>query len=171
VGSSQRASECIGAHEVTEVAVLGAGAIGGSTAADLIEGSLKVVIINQWPAHVDAMRRDGLVVMHPDREQRVEVEAFHLCDLNSLSRRFDIVLLGVKAYDTRWSCELIKPHLRQDGVIVALQNAMTMADIVDIVGPPRTLGCIIEMAAEVFTPGTREATHSAGKNVVRSRRC
>jgi 2-dehydropantoate 2-reductase len=30
---------------------------------------------------------------------------------------------------------------------------MTPADIMDVVGASRTVGCVIEMAAEIFTPG------------------
>jgi 2-dehydropantoate 2-reductase len=30
---------------------------------------------------------------------------------------------------------------------------MTTADIMDVVGASRTVGCVIEMAAEIFTPG------------------
>ena len=39
------------------------------------------------------------------------VRAFHLCDLCTFPETFDVVLLAMKAYDTRWACELIKPHL------------------------------------------------------------
>jgi 2-dehydropantoate 2-reductase len=40
-----------------------------------------VVLIDQWPAHVEAMRRVGLPVVLPDREQPITVEAHRLCDL------------------------------------------------------------------------------------------
>jgi len=48
---------------MTNVAVLGMGAIGKSTAADLVGAGIDVVLIDQWPAHVEAMRRDGLLVL------------------------------------------------------------------------------------------------------------
>lgn len=140
------------------IAVLGAGAIGASVAADLIEAGADVLLVDQWPAHVDAMRQQGLLVRLADHERRLRVEALHLCDLCSLLRRFDIVFLAVKAYDTRWSCELIKPYLQPDGVVVELQNGMTTADIADVVNSSRTLGCVIEMAADwmsVSAPATR----------------
>ena len=37
---------------------------------------------------------------------------------------FDIVLMAVKSYDTRWLAELIKPFLKQDGWFVGVQNSM-----------------------------------------------
>jgi 2-dehydropantoate 2-reductase len=50
-------------------------------------------------------------------------------------------------------CEFIKPYLRDDGLLVGIQNAMTVDDIVDVVGPSRTLGCVVELSSELFTPG------------------
>jgi 2-dehydropantoate 2-reductase len=70
--------------------------------------------------------------------------------------KFDIVFLVVKAYDTRWACELIKPHVADDGLVIGLQNGMSVDDIADIVGDHRALGAVIEIAAAMFTPGVVE---------------
>ena len=42
-----------------KVAVLGAGANGASIGADLTNAGLDVVLIEQWPEHVQAMRANG----------------------------------------------------------------------------------------------------------------
>jgi 2-dehydropantoate 2-reductase len=42
------------------IAILGAGANGASIGADLTRAGLDVVLIEQWPAHVEAMRLDGI---------------------------------------------------------------------------------------------------------------
>jgi 2-dehydropantoate 2-reductase len=70
-----------------------------------------------------------------------------------MREQFDIVFLLVKAYDTRWAVELIKPVLSQDGVVVGLQNGMSIDDVASIVGVPRTVGAVIEMASNMFEPG------------------
>jgi 2-dehydropantoate 2-reductase len=137
-----------------KIAVLGTGANGSCVAADLVGAGLDVVLIDQWPAHIEAMRAEGLRISLPDEERHVRVRAHHLCDLATLNDSFDVVLLVMKAYDTRWACEFIKPHLKDDGLLVGLQNAMTAGAIADIVGPTRTLGCIVELSSEIFTPGT-----------------
>ncbi len=62
----------------------------------------------------------------------------------------------VKAYDTRWSCELIKPLLKPDGLAVGIQNGMTLDDMAGILGPERTLGAVIEIAGNMFEPGRVE---------------
>lgn len=136
-----------------KIAVLGAGAIGASIGADLTHAGYDVMIIDQWPAHVDAMKADGLRVIMSDQDLRTPVRACHLCDVSTLNQQFDIVLLGAKSYDTRWMVELMRPYLKVDGFVVGMQNGMNDEDIASIVGVTRVVGCVVELSAEVFTPG------------------
>ena len=135
------------------IAVLGTGAIGSSVGADLIRCGYDVALIDQWPAHVEAMRARGLRVAMSDDDFSVPVRALHLCDLAHANPRYDIVMLTAKSYDTRWLVQLIEPYLAPDGVLVGLQNGMNDEAIAALVGMNRTLGCVVELSAEVFTPG------------------
>ena len=136
-----------------KMAVLGAGAIGSSVGADLTKAGCDVTVIDQWPAHVEAMRANGLHVRMKDEELRIPVQALHLCDLASANLEFDIVFLAAKSNDHRWMTEFIKPYLKDDGVLVGLQNGMNDDSIASIVGRERTVGCVVELQAELFTPG------------------
>ena len=111
-----------------KIAVLGTGANGSCIAASLIAAGLDVTLIDQWPAHVETMRADGLKITMPDQEQHLKVRAFHLCDVCTFREPFDVVLIAVKAYDTRWACEMIKPHLAENGMVIGMQNGM-VADV------------------------------------------
>lgn len=136
-----------------KIAALGTGANGSSTAANLTDAGYDVVLIDQWAAHVEAIRENGLLINMPDEDLHVHPRAYHLSDMCTLNEKYDIVLLLAKAYDTRWLCEFIKPYLQDDGLLVGIQNAMTVDDIVDVVGPSRTIGCVVELSSEIFTPG------------------
>ena len=136
-----------------KIAVLGTGANGSCTAANLTDAGYDVVLIDQWAAHVEAMRENGLLINMPDEELHVEPRAYHLSDVCTLNEKYDIVFLLAKAYDTRWMCEFVKPYLQDDGLLVGIQNAMTVDDIIDVLGPSRTLGCVVELSSEIFTPG------------------
>ena len=136
-----------------KIAVLGTGANGSCIAADLTNAGLDVVLIDQWPAHVEAMRANGLHVTLRQGEIHAKARAYHLCDLASMHQAFDVVFLVTKAYDTRWHAELIKPYLRPDGFLIGLQNGMTADIIADVVGPSRTLGCVPELSSYCFVPG------------------
>jgi 2-dehydropantoate 2-reductase len=110
-------------------------------------------MIDQWAEHVEAMRENGLLINMPDEDLHVRSRAYHLSDMCTLNEKYDVVFLMAKAYDTRRLCEFIKPHLQDDGLLVGIQNAMTVDDIIDVVGPSRTLGCVVELSSEIFTPG------------------
>ena len=136
-----------------KIAVLGTGANGSCTAANLTDAGYDVVMIDQWAAHVEAIREEGLLINMPDEDLHVHPRAYHLSDVCTLNEKYDIVFLLAKAYDTRWMCEFIKPYLQDDGLLIGIQNAMTVDDIVDVLGPSRTLGCVVELSSEIFTPG------------------
>ncbi|MEE9202947.1 MAG: 2-dehydropantoate 2-reductase N-terminal domain-containing protein, partial [Dehalococcoidia bacterium] len=135
------------------MAVLGTGAIGGSIGADLTRAGHDVLLIDQWPAHVEAMKAHGLRVTMPEEDIRVPVQAVHLCEVCTLHRQFDIVFLAAKSYDTRWMVEFIKPYLREHGVLVSTQNSLNDEWISPLIGYERDIGCALELSAEVFEPG------------------
>ncbi len=141
------------ANTTKKIAVLGAGAIGSCVAADLTNAGLDVTVIDQWPAQVEALQANGLCIQMPDRELRVPMRALHLCDLSSARLAFDIVFLAVKSNDHRWLTEFIKPYLKNDGVLIPVQNGFNDDSIASIVGKTRVVGCAIELSAEIFTPG------------------
>lgn len=137
-----------------KIAVLGTGAIGSSIGADLTLAGLDVTLIDQWPAHVEAMKNKGLQVRFKDgAEFQTPVTALHLCDLASTGAGFDVVFLACKSNDTRWMSELIKPWLMDDGILVGTQNGMNDEAIASIIGRNRVAGCVVELQAELFTPG------------------
>lgn len=136
-----------------KIAVLGAGANGASIGADLTAAGLDVTLIEQWPAHVEAMRAHGVRIEMPDRTLVQPVKTMHLCEVATLTEPFDVVLMLMKAYDSRWAAQLIEPHLASDGLLVGVQNGMMAHTIADVVGPARTLGCVIEVSSMMFDPG------------------
>lgn len=136
-----------------KIAVVGTGANGASIGADLVRAGLDVTFIEQWPAHVEAMRANGLTVHLPETTEVTPVNAFHFCQVAELRTRFDIVFTSVKTYDSRWVAELIKPLLHETSVVVGLQNGMTIDDIAEIVGAHRTVGAVLGIAANMFEPG------------------
>jgi 2-dehydropantoate 2-reductase len=135
------------------IAVLGSGANGASIGADLITAGHDVTLIEQWPAHVEAMRASGLTIEMPGETLHVEPRALHLCEVATLRESFDVVLMLMKAYDSRWAAELIKPYLADDGILAGVQNGMSTDTIAEVVGPHRTMGAVIEISSTMYDPG------------------
>jgi 2-dehydropantoate 2-reductase len=139
------------------IAVVGTGANGAAIAANMTDAGFDVTCIEQWPAHVEAIRADGVTIRTPQGDEKVtKLNIFHLCQVAEITEPFDLVYVVTKAYDARWHCELIKPLLAPDGLAVGLQNGMTLDDMAEVFGPERTFASAIEIAGNCFEPGVVE---------------
>jgi len=138
---------------INKIAVIGTGANGASIGADFVQAGYDVTYIEQWPDHVEAMNRNGVTVNLPDETVVTPVNAIHLCQVAEIKEKFDLVFMLVKAYDTRWAAELIKPVLAEGALVVGLQNGMSIDDLVDIIGAERVMGAVIECCSNMFEPG------------------
>lgn len=147
--------------ETKRIAVFGTGAQGASVGADLLRAGFDVTFIDQWTPHVEAMNRDGVRINFSDQSVTTPVRALQLYEVSEVRQPFDVVFIAFKAYDTRWACEMIAPVLAADGLVVGMQNGMTMDDMAAIVGAERTVGVVVEIAANMWDPGivNRETPH------------
>ncbi len=135
------------------LAVLGTGAIGSCVGADLTKAGYPVVLIDQWPAHVEAMKSKGLRITLSDEEMEVPVQAFHLCEINPVHHQFDLVFLTAKSCQTDWMVRFVEPCLKPDGVVVSLQNSLNDEWIAPAIGYGRDIACAMELSAEMYDPG------------------
>ncbi len=147
-----------------DLAVLGTGSIGSCVGADLTRAGHDVVLIDQWPAHVEAMKAHGLRIIMTSSGEALQtpVQALHLCEVCALRRQFDIIFLAAKSYDTHWMVEYIKPYLKPNGVLVSLQNSLNDEWIAPMIGYERDMGSVVELSAKMFEPGLvkRNTDHS-----------
>lgn len=137
----------------SKIAVIGTGANGASIGADFVNAGYDVTFIEQWPDHVEAMNRNGVTVHMPSETVVTKVTARNLYQVAEMREKFDLVFMLLKAYDTRWAAELIKPVLAEDALVVGLQNGMSIDDLADVLGPQRVMGAVIECCSNMFEPG------------------
>ena len=140
------------------IAVLGVGAIGGTTGAYLARAGHDVTLIDQWPANVERIKAEGLTVETLEGQFTVQARALHLTEVSSAQQLFDVVLLAVKSYDTVWSTEFIRPYLAPEGFVVLAQNGINDETIAAIVGWPRAVGCVVTFGAGMYEPGVVQRT-------------
>ncbi len=141
-----------------KIAVLAPGGIGAPVGGLLTKAGHDVILIDQWPAHVEAMKAHGLRItlgtqQEPEGEIVVPVRAYHLYEVCTLHQPFDIVFLTAKSYDTRWLVQFIEPYLKPDGVLVSMQNSINDEWIVPIIGRDRDIACVITGGGELLGPG------------------
>lgn len=80
---------------MTELLVVGAGAIGGITAARLTLSGVAVTVLDADEEHVARIRDPGLLIETPELVETVRMEAYSSPE--KLPRRYDAALLAVKA--------------------------------------------------------------------------
>lgn len=141
------------------IAVVGTGALGAPIGGLLTRAGHDVVMIDQWAAHVDAMKARGLRVRvglleAPDLDVTVPVRAYHVYEVAQLQPELDLVFLACKSYDTRWMAQLIAPYIKPDGLLVSVQNSLNDEWISPIVGRERDVGCVLTSGGgELLGPG------------------
>lgn len=140
------------------IAIVAAGAVGGYVGAHMARAGLDPILIDAWPAHVEAMRTKGLAITGttPEEAFTTPVRALDVCDVPQLAREapIDVAFICPKSFDTEWAAQLIRPYLAHDGVAVSLQNCMNDERLAAIVGPTRTLGCIAsKIMVDLHAPG------------------
>jgi len=133
------------------IAVMGAGGVGGYFGARLSRGGHDVVFIARG-AHLAAIRTDGLRVQSPLGD--MHLRDLVITDDPAELEPAELVILGVKLWDTESAAERIKPLLRPDTAVVSFQNGVVKDDILRaMLGPAHVIGGVCYIAATIAEPG------------------
>jgi 2-dehydropantoate 2-reductase len=132
------------------ITVYGAGAIGGTTGAALARAGHDVLLVDSAVAHVEAINRAGITIERGDGAVTARVPAV---TPEALGHRLDLVLLAVKSHHTAEVLRDLAPRLAPGGTIVSLQNGLSEEQIAAAVGAERTVGCLVNWAADWVGPG------------------
>ena len=141
------------------IVVVGAGAVGGYIGASLSHAGHDVTLIDPWPAHVEAIRANGMNLygMTDAERKTVKVPAIHLTEVQQLAKQkpVDIALISVKSYDTIWACQMIRQYLSPNGIVVSMQNCVNEERVASVAGWGRTLGIIVGggVGVDLYEPG------------------
>jgi 2-dehydropantoate 2-reductase len=132
------------------ITLYGAGAIGGITGARLARAGHDVLLVDKAVDHVAAMNARGLTIEAREGTVTIPVRAI---TPDALGTGLELVLLAVKSQDTPAALDVLAPRLATDGAIVSLQNGLNEELIARAVGPERTVGCLVNWAADWQAPG------------------
>jgi 2-dehydropantoate 2-reductase len=136
------------------IGIIGAGAIGSVVGGMLTKAGHDVTLIDQWPAHVETMRKNGLRLSGTCGDHVIPVKALHIYEAQAISEPFDAVFISVKSYDTEWATHLGVQYLKKpNGVVVDFQNGINDERVAAIAGRERTLGSVITIGAGMYEPG------------------
>ncbi len=134
-----------------KICVLGAGALGCAIGAALAEAGADVWLINRGVAHVDAMKRSGLILVSPHGERSVPVQAATRCDGIGAA---DLVIVLVKSFHTRDAIAGAAPIIGEHTLVLSLQNGLGHEDILaEAVGRQRVLAGKTYVGGVLLGPG------------------
>lgn len=146
------------------IGFVGAGAIGSYIGGRIAQSGGDVTLIDPWPEHVNAIKRDGVSLRDTQGTATAHVTALHIHEVQRLlSQPLDIAFISVKSYDTAWATTLIKDYLSPEGYAVSLQNGVNEERIATILGWGKTLGCIAStIGVSLLSPGHVTRTYKPG---------
>ena len=132
------------------ILVVGAGAIGGVTAAMMTEAGIRVAVLDANDEHVERMRDPGLLIDDLGTEKRVRLDAHAGPD--GLDGSFDFALVTLKAPHLE---SALGPLVERELVetFVSLGNGLVQERIAGIVGEENMIWGVVEWGATNLGPG------------------
>ena len=133
------------------IAVFGAGGVGGYFGGRLAEAGESVAFVARG-RHLEAIRREGLHVESIAGD--FLVRPAEASDDPAGLPPADVVLVAVKAWQVPEAALALRPLLRNDSVVVPLQNGVEAADqLAAVVGGERVAGGLCRIMAFASGPG------------------
>src|SRR3989442_10659821 len=84
------------------IGIIGAGAIGSVVGGMLTKPGHDVTLIDQWPEHIETMRKNGLRLSGTCGDHTIPVKALHIYEPHAITEPFDPGFISVKSYTTEW---------------------------------------------------------------------
>jgi 2-dehydropantoate 2-reductase len=151
--------------ESIRVAVVGAGSIGGVVAAFLARAGWDLEVVCKHQETVNRALSEGFHIFGVQGEHRIPLRGVR--EIHDLSGPKDVVFLATKATDAMEAGRALLPLLKENSVVVSLQNGICEEALAEILGRNRVIGCVVGWGASMHGPGELEIT-SGGEFVIGS---
>jgi 2-dehydropantoate 2-reductase len=125
--------------------VVGAGAVGGITAALLKRKGYNVEIVCKYDDYATLITEKGLSISGASGSFNIKMPAYS--SVSQIKEKKDIILLATKATDMIEAARSILPVLKDDGKLVSLQNGLCENDLALVAGSDRVSGCVVGWGA------------------------
>ena len=136
------------------IGIVGAGGVGSVVGGLLSHGGHDVTLVDQWPEHIDKIKRDGLLIESRNQSILTHPNAIHICELAQIIDPFEAAFIAVKSYDTTWATALMLDYVDpKSGVFVDFQNGINDERMAAVAGTHRSLGCVIIIGVGCYEPG------------------
>jgi 2-dehydropantoate 2-reductase len=137
-----------------KVAIVGAGGVGGYFGGRLAASGVDVHFLARG-RHLEALRTQGLRLRSPLGD--LHLPTVQATDDAAQVGPVDLVLFGVKLWDTEAAAAAVKPLLGPGTAVVSFQNGVVKDELLrQAVGPAHVLGGVCYIEAAIAEPGVIE---------------
>lgn len=143
-----------------KIVVIGAGAIGGVTAAFMARGGIDVTLVCKRQRIADTVRESGLHIVGRRGAHHIKLKAVK--DIAELEETYDCCLIATKAYDLEDTAKKILPSLTSDGLVVSLQNGICIDTLTNAVSPDRAVGAVVTWSCTMLGDALLDITGEGG---------
>jgi 2-dehydropantoate 2-reductase len=140
----------------SKIVVVGAGGIGGITAALMKREGYSVEIVCKYPDLAEKIKNKGLLITGIKGEFQITMPA--VAKIEELEGNKDIIFLATKATDMMEAAEKLLPFLTEKSLVVSLQNGICEEALAEVLGKERVTGCVVGWGATMHAPGELEMT-------------
>lgn len=139
-----------------KMAVIGAGAIGGVTAAFMKKNGWDPILVCKHADTLAQVKAPGLQVVGLKGDHTIPLKAVQT--ISQLPAGLDIVFHATKANDCVAAAEELLPLLKPESMVVSLQNGISEDALADVLGRERVTGCVVGWGATHMGSGKLEVT-------------
>ncbi|MBL8306547.1 MAG: 2-dehydropantoate 2-reductase [Rubrivivax sp.] len=134
-----------------KILVMGSGGVGGYFGGRLAQAGCDVHFVARG-AHGQALREHGLRISSP--LGGLHLQQASVTDDPARVGRVDLVLFGVKLWDTQAAARQLAPVLGPDTAVISFQNGVVKDDLLrDVLGTEHVAGGVAYIAASIGEPG------------------
>jgi 2-dehydropantoate 2-reductase len=138
-------------HSDLSLVVVGAGAIGGITAALLKKSGYNVEIICRDAEYTSIISNKGIEVSGECGELTISMPAYS--SFSDVKDKKDIMLYATKATDIPESAQQARGILKENGYVISMQNGICEDALAAVFGKERIIGCVIGWGATMVSRG------------------
>lgn len=139
--------------------LIGAGSIGGSFAAELADHGYDLDVVVHGKTKCELLKNEGFFLTGAFGEKQVFLNAFPSTE--ALEGYYDICFIATKYQQMPEVAKQMLSHLREDSLVVSLQNGIVLDLLSDVVGETRTVGVMIGYGATMLDANHVQVTAGA----------
>ncbi|GAA4275370.1 2-dehydropantoate 2-reductase [Aquimarina mytili] len=133
------------------IVIIGVGGVGGYFGGKISHSGQKVTLVARGK-HLEAIKKNGLQVKSIDGD--FVAKPFMVTDAIEEIEMVDLVLICTKSWQVSQAAELIKPILKEETIVIPLQNGADNAErLLSVLDAKHILGGLCKIYSKIEAPG------------------